>query len=276
MKAMVCLLALIVTLAGCGGIKTLDQIILRPSHELTLLPSDYGYAYDVVELVAPSGATISAWHVKSDSPRGIVVIVPGSDANKSLYCEALPLLVPYGYDVLLFDYEGFGESSGDVHLQAVIDDAFVVTDYAKSTGMRVVLFGVSIGTPAVARVAADRDLAGCIFEGTLILDREIELYLAMEGYPPVAPIANLWVGPQIPPDYDIMKYIQLVSEPKHFQHSSEDDVTPYDGALMVYDLAPEPKDFWTMYGGHGKMIRLATDEYAERVRAFLSQVLPGG
>ena len=60
-----------------------------------------------------------------------------------------------------------------------------------------------------------------------------------------------------------------MTEPKLFQQSVEDEVTPYAGAVAIYDLAPAPKDFWPMRGPHGKMIRLEPELYTAHLVSWL-------
>src|SRR5262245_6933619 len=129
-------LALVVSLPvlflGCAGEPpvTLDTIFLRPTAEIEGTPGSLGYRYD--ELFVPIDETrqVSIWHVHAENPKGIVVIVPGSDRNKSRYLIGLPAFVPFGYDVILMDYEGFGQSPGDNSLENLLDDGFAVIDYA--------------------------------------------------------------------------------------------------------------------------------------------------
>src|SRR5262245_53096829 len=99
-------------ISGCTGDPpiALNDIFLRPTAEIRGTPGDYGYPYD--ELFVPIGdlRKVSIWHVHAEDPKGIVVIIPGSDRNKSRYLIGLPVFIPNGYDVILMDYEGFGES----------------------------------------------------------------------------------------------------------------------------------------------------------------------
>lgn len=265
-------LVLMCFILGC--IPSLDSVILRPSLEIKYTPETFGYPYEEIVLEVGQDRSIVVWHVPVENSKAVFVVFPGSDANKGRYTEALPLVVPSGYEVVLMDYEGFGNSPGERSLSRCMDDGFAVIEYAKSLGKPIFLYGVSLGTPVVARVAAENDLAGCIFEGTLVLKQEAKLWLEDNGFiPSLSVIGNLYIVPQTPLDYNILKYIKMVDEPKFFMHSSEDEVTPYEGGIKVFNEAPSPKDFWTMTGGHGRMVLLDTDMYREKLVGWMDQII---
>lgn len=204
-----------------------------------------------------------------------MVVVPGSGQNKSAYTEILPVFIPYGYDVVLMDYEGFGNSPGNVDLNNLIDDAKAVFLYAVFHNSNVFGFGASIGTPVLARIAADLDLSGCIFEGTLLLEEEPGLWLDYHNInvPFVEFLGEAIIGETRLPDYDIEHWITKVNEPKFFIHSIYDDVTPHDGVMAVYDAAPLPKMLWSVGGYHVKTIRVDPQLYKDVVLSWMEIVL---
>jgi hypothetical protein len=268
--------ALLLGSACVAGPSPLDALFLRPSSEISATPAELGFAFD--ELLVPVGGSrrVSIWHIRAaGEPKAIVVVVPGSDGNKSRYLIGLPLLVPHGYDVILMDYEGFGASSAARGLQSLVDDGFAVIDYALAQGPPVVAFGVSMGAPIVVRVAAERELAGCILEAPLILPDEPELYLRWLGLdaPLLWNIAGAAIRPLIPADFDILSHIRRVQEPKLILQSTEDDVTTYAAGERVFEAAPEPKAFWAMHGRHGEMIELDPAAYEAAVVWWIESVL---
>jgi len=273
--AVACPVLAVLSLTGCIPIPTLDDFILRPSCTILETPADRGFAFEELQIPVPDGETVSAWYVGSEASKALVVVIPGSDTNKGRYVRALPLLVPNGYDVLLMDYQGFGATPGEPSLEACVRDARAVATYAFERHSRVVLFGASLGTPLVARIAAEGDYAACVFEGTLILCEEPRLWLENEGLDllPVWRLADLYVEPQAPDAFDILASIVAVEEPKLFMHSQEDETTPIAGGRKVFQAAPEAKEFWTMRGEHGKMIDLDPEAYEAKLIGWLDSVL---
>lgn len=264
-------------LAGCVDTSApplLEAIFLRPTAEVKGSPADYGYAYDEKMLEVEPGREISVWHVHAEDPKAIVVIIPGSDRNKSRYLIGLPVFVPNGYDVVLMDYEGFGASPGRPTLENLVDDAFTAVSYAKTQHEKVIAFGISTGGPSATRVAADLDLTGVLYEAPLLIQREAELWLRDNNInvPLFWQVGNAFTTMEAPEEFDILKYVARVTEPKMIMHSSEDDVSPFSAGAMIYDAAASPKEFWEMRGGHGKMIELDPEAYTARVVGWLDKV----
>jgi len=272
-------------MTGCIGwlypedLVPLDKLILLHRSKLSHVPEELGYRYDNVTLPVAEGRWIKLWQVYSEPSKGLVIIVPGMDQNKGRYVPYLPIFVENGYDVILMDYEGYGESPGESTLSNLVDDTLAACRYARSRHEKVIAFGVSLGTPLVARAAAELDFDGCIFEGTLILGEEATLWLTdlTGSVPPiVSALADGYVLRQMPEDYDIRTYITRVTEPKLFIHSAEDEVTPLVGARLVYDAAPEPKQFWEVRGGHCRMADLDRDLYTRTVIGWIDRQLGPG
>lgn len=270
-------LLLVAALTGCSAepLLSLESVFLRPSSEIVGTPADYGYEFEERFVPIDETRKVSIWHVRADRPKAIVVIVPGSDRNKSRYLIGLPVFIPNGYDVVLMDYEGFGDSPGRHTLENLIDDGNAVLDYARTQHPTVVGFGVSTGAPIVARAAVDRDLAACLFEGSLILRDEPELYLRYLGIDVSLfwDIANAVTHPQIPDEFDILRWIARVEEPKLIMHSRDDDVTTYQAGLRVFAAAAEPKTFVEWVGPHGKMIEWDPERYTRTVIDWLDAVI---
>ncbi len=260
-------------LCGCPEIPTLDDVILRPSDTLKATPADEGYAYDEIELPISETRSFVIWHIYSEESKALALIMPGSDANKSRYLVSLPMLIPEGYDVILLDYEGFGDSPGELSLSNTVDVSEVAAEYALSQHDKVVVIGASLGTPLTMKLAVEHEFEAIALEGTLILERIASLWLLDRGLPDLGGIANLWILPQTPPAFDILEYAPQVTEPKLFLHSVEDEVTPFAGGREVFDISQGPKEFYEMIGEHGQMIEIEPEAYYERMVTFLDAAL---
>ncbi len=271
-----CLLSLLsVLLAGCY-VPTLDDILMQSSSAIKHTPDEFGYSYQQLELSITEDRSIIIWHVFSQQSKALICVIPGSGANKAYYAQYyLPIFVDNGYDLILMDYEGFGDSSGQGSLEHAVDDAFAAAVYARAQHETVVCFGISLGTALVARLASEMDFSACMFEATLVMSQEARLWLQQAGLnlPLLWAIADAYIQPQVPQDYDILKYITEVTEPKLFMHSRQDRTTPYSGGLLVYEAASDPKEFWTMTGDHAEMVQIDLELYAQTVISWLDRTL---
>lgn len=268
---------LALSLAGCQSdpLIPIDEIFLRPTSEIQGSPADYGYDFETLFLPIGESRGISVWHVKADDPKGIVVIIPGSDRNKSRYLIGLPVFIPRGYDVILMDYEGFGESPGEHKLENLVDDGYAAIEYAQTQHQNVIAFGISTGAPTAIRAAVDKQLAAVILEAPLILADEPELYLRYIGINVAFfwNVASAYMAPQLPEEFDILKYVAQVDEPKLIMCSVDDDVVTYQSGVRVFEAAADPKEFWEMQGNHGGMILLDFAAYQARIISWLDATL---
>ncbi len=274
MRRGICLLLLIGLLCclQCGG---LDPLVLRPSATIRRLPTELGYSFEARTVPTPGGSQISLWHVFSSVQRkGIIVLVPGNDANKGRYTTSLPIFVDNGWDMVLPDYAGFGESPGMATLEALFDSTYAAIDYAKSQSDVVIGYGVSLGTAVLARVAVDRELTACVFESTVVFHEAPSLVAKKLGiYTPLMDIIDFFAAVGSPEGFDTKRWIQQVREPKLFIHSPDDHVTPFDGAWEVFKLAPPPKHMFVTQGEHALQVFMDPNLYRSVVNGWLDGVL---
>lgn len=261
-------------ITGCG---VLDSFVLKPSEIIRRTPEEFGYKSSKLSLSTVDDNQMSIWHVKASSKmakKGIIVVVPGNDDNKGRYTVALPVFCDNGWDVVLMDYVGFGESTGQPSFAGLIDSARSAFDYAFTQDKVVVGFGVSMGTPVLARVAADYDLTACIFESTVDVWSVSSAFLDHFGLgSPFNLVTDTVATLSTPQDYDTKFWIEKVTEPKLFIHSPDDNVTPYTQAWEVYKHAPQPKHFLATEGEHALQMFIDPVLYRSMVNGYLDGIL---
>jgi alpha/beta superfamily hydrolase len=87
---------------------------IHPSRKYTMLPNDLQLRYTSKFITTPDSAKLKAWFIPAaDSiKKNVSVIIAGQDAgNMSAQLLLAEALVKKGFDVVTFDYRGFGESS---------------------------------------------------------------------------------------------------------------------------------------------------------------------
>ena len=109
------LLLLLVTLLALGYHFWLPALIVRPRRQcINLDPQDLGFSFEAITLTTTDGLDLSAFYVPTTAvPRANLIILHGKDSAKEVYLEYLLHLVPYGYNILLYDARGHGRSGGD-------------------------------------------------------------------------------------------------------------------------------------------------------------------
>lgn len=134
------------------------QLMYRPtvSDSLRLknlkLESDLGID---VELKTTDGHTLGGWLLKGKENREehgeawLIIYFPGNSLNRFERLDDLREVAAIGFDVLVFDYRGFGDSSGSPNEADLSADALLIWQYAIHElgykARRTVIFGESIG-----------------------------------------------------------------------------------------------------------------------------------
>jgi uncharacterized protein len=264
---------LIAIVSGCGI--QLDSFLLKPSSEFRVSPTSLQYTYEEMALSGDNGLSVSAWLVRATGPcKGCVVIMPGADANKGRYSLLLPIFADKGWDVVLYDYPGFGDSPGPATFAGVMDSSRKALDYAFSQHDVVVGFGVSMGTGVLARMAVDYPLAACIFESAGNLRQIGSDLLAFNHAPPeLGALADLVITANTSEDFDMKQWIKDVRAPKLFLHSPDDTLTPWERVWEIYQLAPQPKHLVATQGDHGEQLFVDPNLYRSLLNGWLDGAL---
>lgn len=117
------------------------------------LTTDFGVD---AELTTADGNTLHGWlaHAttlnNADADKApLVVYFPGNSLNRLERIADVREVASRGFDVLIFDYRGFGDSSGAPSEAALSSDAVLIWQYAHETlgydEQRTVIFGESLG-----------------------------------------------------------------------------------------------------------------------------------
>jgi pimeloyl-ACP methyl ester carboxylesterase len=167
---------------GCVSVDVRLSHFISPDRGPRTAALARGYA--VQDLVIHRGdRLIGITHAHHPQSRAIVVFCGSDDFHRSIDGgEALEALARDA-DVLLFDYPGYGESTGTPTAAVILETALAVYDYAASletsAGKKRVLYGFSLGGMVAAQVARNRAADGIVLEAS-------------------APNAESWARSQIP------------------------------------------------------------------------------
>jgi len=123
-------------------------------------PSDYGLASETVSFHATDGVPIQAWWLPARAPgSGTVIFAPTGEYTRQVLLPRSAFLVQGGYNVLVFDLRGHGESGGRFISPGLVEkrDVLGAIRYVRTRGERgsIALFGVCTGGVASLFAAAE-------------------------------------------------------------------------------------------------------------------------
>ncbi|SDL23191.1 alpha/beta hydrolase [Kriegella aquimaris] len=201
----------------------------------TKLPQDYSYHFDTdfqeLFLTAADGAALNGIHFKQPNPKGILLYCHGNAGALDTWGKwAEELSNRYNYDVVVWDYRGYGKSLGKRRPERMLDDGMLFYEYCKShfkeTDM--VLFGRSLGGFFATHLAVKNNPLKVILEST----PTSILGIAEEQYPFLP--SRLLLKYQFQNDKNIER---ITNASTYFIHGTHDDLVPYDHQKKLYKLS---------------------------------------
>jgi pimeloyl-ACP methyl ester carboxylesterase len=149
-----------------------------------------------------------------------------------------------GFNVLAFDYRGFGRNRGTPSEAGVYEDGLTayrhLTERVGVAPDRIVLAGRSLGS-AVAVELATRVPSG----GLLLLSAINSVPATASRFTPWAPVQ--WIASQ---RFDSVAKANRVVVPVLQVHAPEDWLVPIDGARLLFARFPGRKELLELPGGH--------------------------
>ncbi|HXZ95563.1 MAG TPA: alpha/beta fold hydrolase [Burkholderiales bacterium] len=234
--------------------------------EVVATPRDAGLDYQQVT-ISSSGEKLDAWFVPAPQARGVVLFLHGNGGSISLRLDYLRMFGEMGLSVFIFDYRGFGKSSGKPTEAGTYQDAEAAWKYLVQTRhvppTSIVLYGESLGGAVAAWLAAHVTPGALIIASTFtsVPDLAAKYYYMF----PVRLLVRY--------QYNTEKYLQSVSCPVLVVHSPEDEVVPFEHGQLLYAVAHEPKQLLQIHGGHNNGLELSHDLWMKGVGAFLDRYL---
>ena len=237
-----------------------------PSRQLVATPADVGLGYEALRLATADGETLDAWFVPASPERAVLLFFHGNAGNISHRLDSLRIFHALGLSVLIFDYRGYGRSSGHPSEQGTYEDARAAWRHLVGergvAAERIVLFGRSLGGAVATRLAAEHQPAGLIVESTFrsvpALAAEIYWFL------PVRSLARL--------EYPAERLIGSVQAPVLVVHSTEDEIIPFHHGEALHAAAGSSARLLALRGDHNTGFMLSATAYLEGLDGFLDQL----
>ncbi len=243
---------LVVLLAA--GLSACTSVFLQPDRVLYARPENVGAVWKEADFKAADGTRLfGMWFPARTTPaKGVVVQFHGNGANVSAHFLTVYWLALEGWDVLAFDYRGYGGSEGKKSLDGAVLDGRAALAYARARapGLPLVVLGQSLGG-AVALAALDKD--GGKDLRALVLDSTFASYRSVAR----EKLAGFWLTSPLRWPLSLLisdRYepLRLIARRKRvpllMMHAKEDPVVPYGEGRRLFAAAPGPKKWWTVPG----------------------------
>lgn len=248
--------------------------------------SKFKLAYQDVSFRSDDGIKLSAWMIPAPNSRKAVIVCHGVGASKSIFIGVLPFLHRAGYNVLMFDFRGHGESEGHsisygVHESRDVEAAVKYLAASKRYD-QIVAYGFSMGGASVLlSIPRLPELSGVIVDSTFARFKP----LVAQQFPFLPPAvanavvevssfySNLEVGVKIR-DIEPREAIgKLSPRPIFIIHGLNDGLIPPTQARANYQAAGPRKELWLVPRARHCECRAVNEPvYEKKVTAFLKTV----
>lgn len=264
------LLLPLAALCGC------THLFFHPEKHIFADPAAAGLKYETIKFASEDGTPLTGlFFPAAGVPLATVVDFHGNAQNMTAHFPYSAWLAAEGFNVFIVDYRGYGASGGKASLDGVVMDARASLAHAlKLPGARpdkIVVFGQSLGGAVAVAAVAESGFrpAALVVEGTFYSYRGVAS-ASLRRHWLTWPLSWLpWLavsGRHSPADL-----IHKITCPKLFLHSENDGTVPFSQGKKLYDAAPEPKEFWTVPGGHIEAFGEHRGTFGPRLLEFLKR-----
>lgn len=244
------------------------SMVYFPEKKVHYTPSDIGLSFQEITISTKDGISLSAWFIPSENERAVLLFCHGNAGNISHRMDSIRTFHSLHISVLIFDYRGYGKSSGSPSEQGTYEDAESAYDYlVKKRDVapeKIILFGRSLGSAIAVETALKKDAGALIVESgfTSLPDLGSTIYRFL----PVRLLSRF--------QYASIDKINRIAIPKLIIHSPDDDIIPFEHGEKLFRKAKEPKTFLEIAGGHNEGFMLSGEIYKRGLNTFLEKNFP--
>jgi fermentation-respiration switch protein FrsA (DUF1100 family) len=250
-------------MVSCVRVISLDGFLFDPaSVQEYLKPEDlaeWGVRFIIPDsLIEPvmltsMGNRIYGFFVKGDPDSVVnnavtVLYFEGKDENMNRYWVRVEYLWEMGFNVFIFDYQGYGMSEGNPSGEALFSDGREALAYVRSRNdvdtTNIVYYGFSLGTFVATYLAAEEiHPAATIIES---VPASATALLRDSG------LLNLTGPYAVEADFDNEARIADIGSPLLMLHGQADDFVSFERhAHLIWNRAVQPKEhIWVAGAGH--------------------------
>jgi fermentation-respiration switch protein FrsA (DUF1100 family) len=237
--------------------------IYFPVGEMAILPARAGLGFEDIFFETADRQKLNGWFVPGGKESDVILFAHGNAGNISYRIDKLIFLNRLGYSVFIFDYRGYGKSTGWPSEKGLYRDAEAAYDYlVKTRGIpaeRIVGYGESIGGAVIVDLASRRPMKAVALENTFTSVTDmLKVHL---------PLVPAWA---LASRFDAKQKIALVRIPKLIMQSENDEIVPARLGKALFEAAAEPKEFLAIRGGHNEGFFDSGDLIEKKLRDFLS------
>ena len=265
----------ILFLGLCLFTTSCTSLIYQPDKFLHAHPDQFNVKFEAFTIPSKDGTTLSAWRLfsKTPNPKNLLLYFHGNAQNLTSHFINAAWMTEHGYDVIIFDYRGYGLSLGEPKPKAVAEDGLAFMDYTyqefkKGHFKKLIFYGQSLGGAIALKSLEDfshrEDVSLLVFDSTFLSPREV----AREK-------TNRLFQYLISNDATANPQLLHLTMPVLSIHSTQDYVIAYKLGQNLFQKIPAStkKDFWSFDNkGHGDVFFVEEGKYRKQFIEFVNKL----
>ncbi len=268
------LLAVVLFSSAC------NHLFYYPTKQSYFDPKKFNLTQKDIWLQTEGGEKIHAWLFESarKPALGTILFFHGNGENLSSHFIQLSWLPAEGYNFLVFDYPGYGQSSGEASQKGTIQAGYAAIDWLHQYDPQpLIIFGQSLGGAIAQKVIMDKK--DQIPIKGIVLDSTFNSYQAIAR----KKLSLSWITWILQP----LTYV-LVSDrwkasalekispiPVLVIHGNDDRVVEPEMGERIFEQLNEPKQIWRIPGGqHTDVFWAHQEKYRPQFLKWLADLNP--
>ena len=224
---------------------------------------------ETVSLPTADGLSLAGWFLPSPAPApsGTVIVFNGNAGNRAYRAPLAAGLVDRGYQVLLFDYRGYGGNEGAPSETGLLADARAARAYLVGRpdvdATRLIYFGESLGSGVAVALAAEHQPAALLLRSPFTSLADVGRF-----HYPFLPVRSL-----LRDRFASIDAIGRVASPVLVIAGDGDRIVPVDQSRRLFEAIRGPGALLIIEGAdHNDLALLAGDQMMAAVGRFLSAI----
>lgn len=219
--------------------------VFFPQRSFDFTPEAYQLSYKDIYFHTEDGKRLHGWLFLLNKGSPVILFFHGNAGNISHRLDNIQFLLREDLQVFIFDYRGYGKSTGSPSEEGIYQDGLAAYDYLvqkeKVRPSNIVLFGRSLGAAVAIEVALRRNVKSLIIESPFTSTKGMAKTMFL-FYP---------FSPLLPANYNNLGKIPRINVPKLFIHGENDQIVPFSMGKKLFNAAKSPKYLYSIKGaGH--------------------------
>lgn len=223
-----------------------------------------------VRFKSANGKLLHGTYFAKEGAKQVLLFSHGNGGNIAHRLPAVIHMLNLGASVLVYDYQGYGQSEGDPSVGGIVEDGIGAYDFLnKVKGWKpsqIIAYGESLGCAVTCQISKQREVAGVVLQSgfsslpTAARDRFIWLNLFPD-----------FTFPQ--PQLNNCEILAQSKVPLLLIHGEKDEILPIKYADQMYKAATAKKQFIRLkHSGHNDVLNLDLKEYTAALGSFMKSL----